>query len=35
LDGADFYVLKFVVTQENYDMLYPLFEHMAISFKIL
>ena len=35
LDGADFYVLKFVVTQENYDMLYPLFEHMALSFEIL
>jgi len=35
LDGADFYVLKLVVTQDNYDMLYPLFEHMAISFEIL
>jgi len=35
IDGSDFYVLSFTVTQEAYDMLYPLFEQMAISFQIL
>jgi hypothetical protein len=35
LNGSDFYVLEFTVTQDNYETLYPLFEHMAISFEIL
>lgn len=35
LDGSDFYVLSFTVTQEAYDTLYPLFEQMALSFQIL
>jgi hypothetical protein len=35
LNGSDFYVLEFVVTQDLYETLYPLFEHMAISFEIL
>ena len=35
IDGSDFYVLSFTVTQEAYEMLYPLFEQMAISFQIL
>lgn len=35
IDGADFYVLEFTVEQDLYDTLYPLFEHMAISFEIL
>ena len=35
LDGADFYVLTFTVTQDQYDALYPSFENMAISFEVL
>lgn len=35
INGSDFYVLELTVTQELYDILYPLFEHMAISFEIL
>lgn len=35
IDGADFYLLELTVTEDNYDMIYPLFEHMAISFEIL
>ncbi len=35
IDGSDFYVLSFTVTQEAYDVLYPLFEQMALSFQIL
>lgn len=35
LDGADFYVLTFTVTQDQYNALYPLFEDMAISFEVL
>lgn len=35
INGSDFYVLEFTATQDNYDALYPLFEHMAISFEIL
>jgi len=35
IDGSDLYVLELTVTQDNYEALYPLFEHMAISFEIL
>lgn len=35
LNGSDFYVLELTVEQSVYDALYPLFEHMAISFEIL
>lgn len=35
IDGVDFYLLELTVTEDNYDMIYPLFEHMAISFEIL
>ena len=35
IDESDFYVLEFTVTQDAYDALYPLFEHMAVTFEIL
>lgn len=35
LDGADFYVMTFTVTQDAYDALYPMFEQLAISFEVL
>lgn len=35
INGSDFYVLELVTTQDSYSALYPMFEHMAISFEIL
>jgi len=35
LDGSDFYIVELTATQDDYSALYPLFEHMAISFEIL
>jgi hypothetical protein len=35
LDGSDFYVLTLTTTQDQYDAIYPLFEQMALSFKVL
>ncbi|MPM81029.1 hypothetical protein SDC9_128080 [bioreactor metagenome] len=35
LNGEDFYVLSLTATQDVYPTIYPLFEQMAISMKIL
>jgi len=35
LDGADFYVLTLTTTQDQYSAIYPFFEQMVLSFKIL
>ncbi|MDP3446586.1 MAG: hypothetical protein Q8S22_00810 [Eubacteriales bacterium] len=35
MNGDNFYVLSFTATAEAYDVLYPHFEQMAISFEIL
>ena len=35
LDGANFYAMSFLTTADQYEALYPLFEHLAISFEVL
>lgn len=35
INDLDYYVLEFTVTQDSYNALYPLFEHIAISFEVL